>query len=215
MVLNIPPYGVPPLLTLCLNLFLVQEMESNKRRKLTQIDQAAPGSHAPPSRALVVGDGAFASEFVCLLVGSLLAFTLRSQTCRLFSVAMATAMARRGSSVRILCHTTKVRDEINAGENKTYLPGHMVHENIKAYTSIEEACAPDVQLVLLVIPTQFLRKFLVANLSSMPVGCPIVVCAKVRLVACIQSVTVPDDASNAYFLNPSPLQLICGSSPGH
>ena len=88
-------------------------------------------------------------------------------------------MARRGSSVRILCHTPHVRDEINAGENKTYLPGHKVNENIKAYTSIEEACAPDVQIVLLVIPTQFLRKFLVANLASMPVGCPIVVCAKV------------------------------------
>ena len=115
---------------------------------------APPGSHAAPPRALVVGDGAFA-------------------------MAMATAMARRGSSVRILCHTPTVRDEINAGENKTYLPGHKVNENIKAYTSIEEACAPDVQIVLLVIPTQFLRKFLVANLASMPVGCPIVVCAKV------------------------------------
>lgn len=96
-------------------------------------------------------------------------------------MAMATAMARRGSSVRVLCHTTQVRDEINAGENKTYLPGHTVHENIKAFTSITEACAPDIQLVLLVIPTQFLRKFLVANLASMPVGCPIVVCAKVRV----------------------------------
>ena len=120
-----------------------------------QIDVGTPpGSHAPPSRALVVGDGAFA-------------------------MAMGTAMARRGSSVRILCHTANVRDEINSGENKTYLPGHKVHQNIKAYTSIGEACAPDVQLVLLVIPTQFLRKFLVANLASMPVGCPIVACAKV------------------------------------
>ena len=115
--------------------------------------QQPPGSHAPPPRALVVGDGAFA-------------------------MAMATAMARRGSSVRILCHTTTVRDEINSGENKTYLPGYKVHENITAYTSIVEACAPDTQLVLLVIPTQFLRKFLVANLAAMPVGCPIVVCAK-------------------------------------
>ena len=117
---------------------------------------AAPGSHAPPSRALVVGDGAFA-------------------------MAMATSLARRGDiSVRVLCHTTQVRDEINSGENKTYLPGYQVHSNIKAYTDITEACDPDIQLVLLVIPTQFLRKFLVANLASLPVGCPIVVCAKVR-----------------------------------
>ena len=117
-------------------------------------EDTPPGSHAPPPRALVVGDGAFA-------------------------MAMGTAMARRGSSVRILCHTANVRDEINSGENKTYLPGHEVHPNIKAYTSIGEACAPDIQVVLLVIPTQFLRKFLVANLASMPVGCPIVACAKV------------------------------------
>lgn len=117
---------------------------------------AAPGSHAPPSRALVVGDGAFA-------------------------MAMATSLARRGdTSVRVLCHTTQVRDEINAGENKTYLPGYQVHSNITAYTDIADACDPDIQLVLLVIPTQFLRKFLVANLASLPVGCPIVVCAKVR-----------------------------------
>mmetsp|Transcript_16782 Transcript_16782/g.24820 ORF Transcript_16782/g.24820 Transcript_16782/m.24820 type:complete len:365 (+) Transcript_16782:65-1159(+) len=127
---------------------------SNKKQKMSEIEKdAPPGSHAAPPRALVVGDGAFA-------------------------MAMATAMARRGSSVRILCHTTKVRDEINAGENKTYLPGYEVNSNIKAYTSIDEACAPDIQLVLLVIPTQFLRKFLVANLASIPVGCPIVVCAK-------------------------------------
>ena len=125
---------------------------------MMQIDKdAPPGSHAPPPRALVVGDGAFA-------------------------MAMATCMARRGSSVRILCHTTQVRDEINAGENKTYLPGYEVNSNIKAYTSIEEACSPDIQIVLLVIPTQFLRRFLVANLASMPVGCPIVVCAKVCIV---------------------------------
>eukprot|EP00584_Thalassiosira_punctigera_P001948 CAMPEP_0172526814 /NCGR_PEP_ID=MMETSP1067-20121228/1644_1 /TAXON_ID=265564 ORGANISM="Thalassiosira punctigera, Strain Tpunct2005C2" /NCGR_SAMPLE_ID=MMETSP1067 /ASSEMBLY_ACC=CAM_ASM_000444 /LENGTH=366 /DNA_ID=CAMNT_0013310409 /DNA_START=35 /DNA_END=1135 /DNA_ORIENTATION=+ len=116
-------------------------------------DLLRPGDHAHPDRALVVGDGAFA-------------------------MAMATAMARRGSDVRVLCHTEKVRDEINAGENKTYLPGYKVNENIRAHTSIEEACAPDVQIVLLVIPTQFLRTFLVRNLAKMPVGCPIVVCAK-------------------------------------
>ena len=72
----------------------------------TQIDtelSSPPGSHAPPSRVLVVGDGAFA-------------------------MAMATTLAsRRNCSVRILCHTEQVRDEINSGENKTYLPGYQVH----------------------------------------------------------------------------------------
>ncbi|KAL9183919.1 hypothetical protein ACHAXT_004775 [Thalassiosira profunda] len=125
---------------------------SNKKQK-TEAGALRPGDHAHPDRALVVGDGAFA-------------------------MAMATAMARRGSSVRVLCHTEKVRDEINSGENKTYLPGYKVHENIKGYTSIEEACEPDVQLVLLVIPTQFLRRFLCTNISKLPVGCPIVACAK-------------------------------------
>jgi hypothetical protein len=128
---------------------------TNKKQKIDE--QVRPGSHAHPPRALVVGDGAFA-------------------------MAMATAMARRGSDVRLLCHTTKVRDEVNAGENKTYLPGYKVHTNITAYTSITEACAPDVQLVLLVIPTQFLRKFLVANIAQMPEKCPIVVCAKVSYI---------------------------------
>ena len=92
-------------------------------------------------------------------------------------------MARRGSDVRLLCHTTQVRDEVNAGENKTYLPGYKVHTNITAYTDITEACAPDVQLVLLVIPTQFLRKFLVSNIAQMPEKCPIVVCAKVSHIS--------------------------------
>ena len=139
-------------------------MDSNKKQKTapssldapTDPDHAAnlrPGSHAPPPRALVVGDGAFA-------------------------MAMATAMARRGSDVRILCHTSQVRDEINSGENATYLPGYKVDSNISAYTSIEEATSPDVQLVLLVIPTQFLRRFLITNIAKIPVGCPIVVCAK-------------------------------------
>jgi len=70
-----------------------------------------PGDHVHPDRALIVGDGAFA-------------------------MAMATAMARRGSDVRILSHTATVRDEINAGENKTYLPGYKVHGNIKAYNDV-------------------------------------------------------------------------------
>jgi len=107
-----------------------------------------------PNRAMVVGDGAFA-------------------------MAMATALARQGSDVRILAHTTKVRDEINAGENTTYLPGYALDKDqIQAYTSITEACSPNLELVLLVIPTQFLRTFLQNNISSLPVGCPIVACAK-------------------------------------
>lgn len=127
----------------------------SKKQKTSAAEEGAirPGDHAAPDRALVVGDGAFA-------------------------MAMATAMARRGSDVRVLAHTSKVRDEINAGENATYLPGYQVHSNITAHTSIEEACAPDVQLVLLVIPTQFLRRFLIGNISKIPVGCPLVVCAK-------------------------------------
>lgn len=51
-------------------------------------------------------------------------------------------------------------------------------DHIRAYTSIEEACSPDCALVLLIIPTQFLRTFLQNNISSLPTGCPIVACAK-------------------------------------
>merc|ERR1711966_73930 len=117
-------------------------------------DGLKPGDHEPPNRALVVGDGAFA-------------------------MAMATALARRGSDVRVLCHTEKVREEINSGENVTYLPGYSLDkDHIRAYTSIKEACSPDCALVLLVIPTQFLRTFLQNNISALPTGCPIVACAK-------------------------------------
>jgi len=117
-------------------------------------DDVLPGNHDPCARALVVGDGAFA-------------------------MAMATVLARRGTDVRILAHTAQVRDEINAGENITYLPGYALDkDHIRAYTSIEEACSPDVALVLLIIPTQFLRTFLVNNISSLPIGCPLVACAK-------------------------------------
>jgi len=94
-------------------------------------------------------------------------------------MAMATALARRGTDVRVLAHTAKVRDEINAGENLTYMPGYALDKaHVRAHTSIAEACSPDVSLVLLVIPTQFLRRFLTNNISALPIGCPIVACAK-------------------------------------
>jgi len=117
-------------------------------------DDVRPGNHDPCARALVVGDGAFA-------------------------MAMATALARRGTDVRVLAHTTKVRDEINTGENVTYLPGYALDkEHIRAYTSIEEACSPDVALVLLIIPTQFLRyvphsiEYITQYLVPYPVALP-------------------------------------------
>lgn len=69
-------------------------------------------------------------------------------------------------------------ESINAeNENKTFLAGVKLSSNITACGDLH-AALEGTELVLLVIPTPFLRSVIVANRTALPVGVPIVCCAK-------------------------------------
>ena len=70
------------------------------------------------------------------------------------------------------------RDAINnTHENKPFLPGAKLADSIKAYGDLEEAFQ-GTQMVMIVIPTPFLRRFIVANREKFPPNVPIVCCSK-------------------------------------
>ena len=95
-----------------------------------------------------------------------------------FGTALAEVLASNHHTVKVWVRSSRQVEEVQQfRENKTYLKGHKLHENIQFTTDIQDA-VKGVQIVLLAIPTQFLRSFLSANRSVFPVGVPIVTCAK-------------------------------------
>jgi glycerol-3-phosphate dehydrogenase len=95
-----------------------------------------------------------------------------------FGTALAEVLASNRHNVHVWVRSTGQVEEVRRyRENKTYLPGHKLQENVHFTTDVMEAVS-EAALVLLAIPTQFLRSFLSANRSIFPVGVPIVTCAK-------------------------------------
>jgi glycerol-3-phosphate dehydrogenase (NAD(P)+) len=95
-----------------------------------------------------------------------------------FGTALGLVLARKGAKVKVWVRSTEQAAEVNATrENKKYLPNVSLPENME-WTSTISSAVEGSELVLLAIPTQFLRSFLEANRSTLPVGVPIVVCAK-------------------------------------
>eukprot|EP00121_Abeoforma_whisleri_P002303 Awhi_evm1s2062 len=95
-----------------------------------------------------------------------------------FGTAMAQLLGRQGIETKMWVMEEHVRKSINEfHENSSFLPGCPLAENITAYGDLMEA-VKDTELVLLVIPTPFFRRFLVANRSNFPVGIPLVLCSK-------------------------------------
>lgn len=94
---------------------------------------------------------------------------------------MAQVLARKDPenvSVQMWAREKDVVDAINdSNENTTFLRGVKLSKNISATQDILVALK-GAELVLLVIPTPFLRSVLVANRSSFPIGVPLVCCAK-------------------------------------
>lgn len=87
-------------------------------------------------------------------------------------------MGRKGIKVRIWAREKEVVESINyQHENVSFLKGIKLSENITATSDIKEALQGS-KLVLLVIPTQFLRSVMVENRSTLPVGVPLVCCSK-------------------------------------
>ena len=67
---------------------------------------------------------------------------------------------------------------VNAAQmNSKYLPGVKIPENIKWTSDVNDAVHGS-EIVLFAIPTQFIRPFAQANKSTLPVGVPLVLCAK-------------------------------------
>ncbi|KAF4701254.1 hypothetical protein FOZ63_006267, partial [Perkinsus olseni] len=95
-----------------------------------------------------------------------------------FGTALALVLARKGCEVSVWARTEEQCQRVNeTRENKNYMPGVTLPESIHWTNSVEEA-VEDVEMVLLVIPTQFLRNFVASNRAILPVGVPIVLCAK-------------------------------------
>lgn len=92
--------------------------------------------------------------------------------------ALAQVLGRKGVQVTIWAREPEVVESINSEhENKTFLSGVKLSENITACGDLAQALE-GAEIVLLVIPTPFLRSVIVANRTALPVGVPILCCAK-------------------------------------
>lgn len=95
-----------------------------------------------------------------------------------FGTALAFVLSAKGVQVKVWVRCPEQAAQVNeTRENSKYLPGVLLPANIHWTTDVVSAVA-DAEIVLLAIPTQFLRGFVEANRSTMPVGIPLVLCAK-------------------------------------
>ena len=95
-----------------------------------------------------------------------------------FGTSLAIHLARKGSKVRMWVLEEETRKNINVEhENKTFLPGYRLPEAVAAFADVKESFV-GTEMVLLVIPTPFIRKWLQQNHQQLPVGVPIVCCSK-------------------------------------
>lgn len=95
-----------------------------------------------------------------------------------WGTALAHMLAGNGYSVHIWAREQDVIGPINErNENPVFLPGIPLHAGVRATNDMPEATA-GAALILSVVPSQFLRSFVVAHRGLLPPGVPIVNCAK-------------------------------------
>ena len=95
-----------------------------------------------------------------------------------WGTALAMVARRAGRNVFLQAHEPEVADAINGShENSLFLPGVTLDPEIRATNDPAEA-AVDTDVVLLVVPTQFLRAVLTGLSGNLPSGVPVVICAK-------------------------------------
>ena len=95
-----------------------------------------------------------------------------------WGTALAMVARRAGRNVVLQAHEPEVADAINGShENSLFLPGVALDPEIRATNDPAEA-AVDTDVVLLVVPTQFLRAVLTGLSGNLPSGVPVVICAK-------------------------------------
>lgn len=95
-----------------------------------------------------------------------------------WGTALAHLMARGGHKVHMWAMEEEVASAIRKDRcNKIFLPEIELPESVDVTTSIDDAVA-DAQMVLLVIPAQFARKWMITVRDVLPPRIPIVICSK-------------------------------------
>lgn len=104
-----------------------------------------------------------------------------------FGTALATMIARKGGKALVWVRDPEQSKKVNADrKNAKYLPDFDLHENITFTSDVNEACQ-DTEIILLALPTPFVRGFLVDHRSTFPVGVPILLAAKGIEVGSLQT----------------------------
>ncbi len=95
-----------------------------------------------------------------------------------WGTALAKLLAENGHQVRLWAHRDEEADAINADrENREYLPGFDLPENLQATADMRSAL-DGAELVMSVVPTQWLRGVLEQAAPLLPKETPIVSCTK-------------------------------------
>jgi glycerol-3-phosphate dehydrogenase (NAD(P)+) len=95
-----------------------------------------------------------------------------------WGTALAIAAARAGRNVHLWAREPDVVDAIRQnGENTPFLPDRPVPGSVRVSNDMA-AAARDADLVLLVVPSQFLRQIAATLQPMLPADVPVVICAK-------------------------------------
>ncbi|WP_366656029.1 NAD(P)H-dependent glycerol-3-phosphate dehydrogenase [Fodinicurvata sp. EGI_FJ10296] len=94
-----------------------------------------------------------------------------------WGTALSTAMHRAGRSVTLWVRETEAAEQINSlHENQVFLPGIRLDPSIRATSEMADLAACD--LILLVVPSQFVRSTCRDAAPHLKKRAPIIVCAK-------------------------------------
>jgi glycerol-3-phosphate dehydrogenase (NAD(P)+) len=94
-----------------------------------------------------------------------------------WGTALSQALAATGRDVTIWAREEEVVHAINAQhENTMYLQGVPLHDGLKATSSLQDACAADV--ILIMTPAQHVRSTLEAIKPQLEKGKPFIICSK-------------------------------------
>ena len=95
-----------------------------------------------------------------------------------WGTALAKLLSDKGYNVKIWVYEESVKEEINTKhENVTFLPNFRLSENLTAYNNIKEVIK-DADMLLSVLPSQFVRKIFTEIKDDIPLYIPIVSATK-------------------------------------
>ena len=93
-----------------------------------------------------------------------------------WGTALATHLASKGNNVKIWSFSEDEKDLINNERKCKFLPGLVIHDNIKCYTDIKEV-VNNVDFILHVTPSKFTRETFVKYKEYVG-NTPIIICSK-------------------------------------